>query len=150
MIRLVLAAALALIVPAHAQNGPDNEDSRFTFHRTEDGYLRLDGRSGQVSMCARKPTGWVCHAVPDERSALESEIARLQGDNVTLKRELLSHNLPLPAGIRAEPPPARTEDPRLQLPSDAEINQVMAVMEKVWRRMVDMIVNAQKDILRKP
>ena len=149
MIRFIFAAALALSAPAHAQNGPDNEDSRFTFHRIDDGYLRLDGRSGQVSMCARKPAGWICQSVPDERAALESEIARLQNDNVTLKRELLAHNLPLPGGIKPEPP-SRTEEPRLQLPSDAEINQVMAVMEKVWRRMVQMIVTTQKDILGKP
>src|SRR3954454_14674839 len=103
MLRLIVVAGLALAAPAYAQNGPDNEDGRYTFHRIEDGYLRFDGRSGQVSTCARKPTGWICQVVPDERNALESEIARLQGDNVALKRELLSHNLPLPSGTKAEP-----------------------------------------------
>ena len=34
--------------------------------------------------------------VPDERSALETEIARLQGENATLKKELLARGLPLP------------------------------------------------------
>ena len=149
MIRLMFAAALALSAPAHAQNGPDNEDSRFTFHRTEDGYLRLDGRSGQVSTCARRSAGWVCQAVPDERSALESEIARLQSDNITLKRELLSHNLPLPAGIKPEQPAARSVEPRMQLPSDAEVDRMMSFVEKVWRHMVEMIVNAQKDLMKK-
>jgi hypothetical protein len=91
----------------------------------------------------------MCQPVPDERSALESEIARLQKDNVTLKRELLAHNLPLPGGIKAEPPAARSEEPRLQLPSDAELDRVMTFVEKVWRRMVEMIVNAQKDMMKK-
>jgi hypothetical protein len=149
MIRLILFATLALAAPAHAQSGPDNEDGRFTFHRTDDGYLRLDGRSGQVSMCTRKPAGWMCQATPDERGALESEIARLQGDNATLKRELLAHNLPLPSGVKAEPPPGRTVEPRMQLPTDAEFERMMTFIEKVWRRMVEMIVNAQKDILKK-
>jgi hypothetical protein len=149
MIRSLFAAALFFAVPAHAQNAPDSDDSRFTFHRADDGYLRLDGRSGQVSICARKGSGWMCQPVPDERSALESEIARLQKDNVTLKRELLAHNLPLPGGIKAEPPAARSEEPRLQLPSDAELDRVMTFVEKVWRRMVEMIVNAQKDMMKK-
>src|SRR5262245_36808652 len=88
-----------------ADNPPaDNEDSRFTFHRTDDGYLRLDGRSGQVSICSRRPAGWLCQMVPDERVALEAEIARLQSDNSALKKELLARNLPLPGGIKPDPP----------------------------------------------
>ena len=53
----VLAAALAFAAPAaRAQNSQyENEDSRYSFHRVDDGYLRLDGRSGQVSFCTRKP-----------------------------------------------------------------------------------------------
>ena len=31
--------------------------------------LRLDTRTGQVSLCAKKDTGWACSAVPDERQA---------------------------------------------------------------------------------
>ncbi len=148
---IVIAIAAALAAPsALAQGGPDNEDSRFSFHRTDDGYLRLDGRSGQVSLCLRRPSGWQCQAVADERAALEAEIARLQADNISLKRELLSRNLPLPSGIKAEPPPPRGGDPRIQVPSEAELNQIMTFMEKVWRRMVEMIVTTQKDMMKQP
>ena len=149
---IVLAVAAVLAAPAaRAENGPDNEDARFSFHRTNDGYLRLDGRSGQVSLCLRRPSGWQCQAVPDERAALEAEIARLQADNTSLKRELLSRNLPLPSGVKAEPPPLpRGGNPRVQVPSDAELNQIMTFMEKVWRRMVEMIVTTQRDMTKSP
>src|SRR6266705_2644235 len=118
----VLVVALATVaLGARAQTSPsENEDSRFTFHRADDGYLRLDGRSGQVSICTRRPVGWLCQAVPDERAALEVEIARLQTDNAALKKELLAHNLALPGGIQPEPP-AKIGEPRMQLPSDAEL-----------------------------
>jgi hypothetical protein len=153
MIRIGLLAVIvaALGLPAaRAQNSQfENEDSRYSFHRVDDGYLRLDGRSGQVSFCTRKPAGWLCQAVADERTALETEIARLQADNVALKKQLLAHNLPLPGGIQPEPPSAKIDEPRMQLPSDAELNRMMAFIEKVWRRLVEMVVNAQKDILKK-
>jgi hypothetical protein len=147
----VVVAGLAVVAfGARAQTAQvENEDSRFTFHRAEDGYLRLDGRSGQVSICTRRPVGWLCQAVPDERAALEAEIARLQTDNVALKKELLAHNLALPGGMRPDPPPGRVDDTRLRLPSDSEFDRMMAFIEKVWRRLVDMIVTAQRDILRK-
>lgn len=128
---------------------PDNEDARFTFHRTDDGYLRLDGRSGQVSICIRRPAGWLCQAVPDERTALENEIVRLQSDNAALKKELLAHALPLPEAIKPDLTPGRVEEPRLQLPSDAEFNQMMGFIEKVWRRLVEMVVSVQRDLMKK-
>ena len=90
-----------------AKPAPEGDDSRYTFHRVEDGYLRLDGRTGQVSMCARRPVGWACQAVPDERAALEAEIARLQGENAALKKELIARNLPLPGAVKPEPPAAK-------------------------------------------
>ena len=142
---LMLAASGAL-----AQGLPsDNDDSRYTFNRTDEGYLRLDGRTGQVSICFRRPVGWACQMVPDERAAIEVEIGRLQGENALLKKELLSRNLPLPGQVKPDlPPVAKNEEPRLQLPSDADINKVVTFIEKVWRRLVEVIVTIQKDMMK--
>jgi hypothetical protein len=147
---IVAGSAFGTATTARGQGSqPDNEDARFTFHRTDDGYLRLDGRSGQVSICVRRPAGWLCQAVPDERSALEGEIVRLQSDNAALKKELLAHGLTLPSAVRSEPPSGKVEEPRLQLPSDAELNQVVGFIEKVWRRLVEMVVSVQRDLMKK-
>jgi hypothetical protein len=147
----VAVAAVALAAPAaRSQSGqPENEDSRFTFHRADEGYLRLDGRSGQVSSCTRRPVGWACEVVPDERVVLEAEVMRLQGDNAALKRVLISNKLALPSGIRPDPPLARIEESRLRLPGRAEFQQAMAFIETVWRRVVAMVAGAQKDIMRR-
>jgi hypothetical protein len=157
MIRIASVAVIfaGLVLPgavASAQGtSAENEDSRYTFNRADDGYLRLDGRTGHVSICTRRSVGWACQAVPDERTALEAEIARLQGENVALKKEFIARNLPLPGTVKPEPPaPApKAEEPRIQLPSDAELNKMMSFMEKVWRRLVEMIATLQKDILNK-
>ena len=66
--------------------------------------LRLDTRTGQVSLCARKDANWACNAVPDERQALESEIARLQRENGALKKDMVARGLPLPSASRARRP----------------------------------------------
>jgi hypothetical protein len=147
----VIVAGVTLVAgAARAENAAvDNEDSRFAFYRTTDGFLRLDGRTGQVSICTRRPVGWVCPLVPDERSALEGEISRLQADNAALKKELLAHDLPLPAGVKREPPTTTgKEEPRVSLPSDAELNEVMTFLEKVWKRVVEMVVKAQREMMK--
>ncbi len=150
---LLAAGAVFAAHPAFAQAPDQAEDGRYSFHRVEDGFLRLDSRSGQVSLCGRKTVGWGCQAVPDERVALESEIARLQGDNAALKKEILSHGLSLPSTIKgeskADAPVAKRDELELKLPSQAELERMRGLIEKVWRRLVEMIVNLQKDMMQK-
>ena len=138
---IVLAVLAALIPAAQAQPALDSENGRYTFSQVSDGMLRLDTRTGAVSLCAKKDAGWACNAVPDERAALENEIARLQRENGALKKDMLARNLPLPGGVSGAP--QRTQQRELELkvplPSDAEIDRVMTVFEKMWRRLVDMM-----------
>jgi len=128
---------------------PQSDDKRYTFNRVDEGYLRLDGRTGQVSICAQRPAGWACQAVPDERAALEAEIARLQAENAAVKKELIARDLPLPGTVEPDAPAANPDEPRLQLPNDADLNKVMNFVEKVWRRLLDMIATVHKDVLKK-
>ncbi len=85
--------------------------------------------------------------VPDERSALETEIARLQGENATLKKEPLARGLPVP-GL-PDPSGAKPGEPELKLSSDAEVDKVISFLEKVWRRLIEMGRNVQRDVERK-
>jgi hypothetical protein len=147
---IVVGLGLAGSPAAWAQNAmPGSDDARYTFNRVDEGYLRLDGRTGQVSICARRSAGWACEAVPDERAALEGEIARLQAENAAVKKELIARNLPLPGTVKPPPAAAKPDEPGLQLPSDADLNKVMNFIEKFWRRLVEMIGTLQKDMLKK-
>ena len=138
---IILAVAFAALVPAaHAQPTPDSENGRYTLSQVADGMLRLDTRTGAVSLCAKKDTGWACNMVPDERQALESEIARLQRENGALKKDMLARGLPLPGGVAGAPSTSQRElNLKVPLPSDAEIDRVMSAFEKMWRRLVDMM-----------
>lgn len=148
-----LIGAVLLATSGWAQDppagAPGAEDGRYMFNRVQDGFLRLDSRTGQVSLCARQSAGWTCRAAPDERAAFESEIARLQSDNGALKKELLARGLPLPNGMQAEPPAASKSDPDPKSRSDSEIDRVMTYMEKIWRRLVEMMQNLQRDLQKK-
>jgi hypothetical protein len=139
--RLLLAIATCALLcgVARAQDAaPQSEDGRFTFHKAEGGYLRLDGESGEVSTCSKHQAGWVCAVVPAERSAYEAEIARLARDNAALKKVVLEHGLPLPAGIRPDPP-ASIERPQ-------RLDQIMSAIGDLWRRVVAMVESAQRGL----
>jgi len=137
---IVLAVLAALIPAAQAQPALDSENGRYTFSQVSDGMLRLDTRTGAVSLCAKKDTGWACNTVPDERAALENEIARLQRENGALKKDMLARGLPLPGGIASAPSTTQRElNLKVPLPSDAEIDRVMSAFEKMWRRLQEMV-----------
>ena len=149
LLAFAIAASALVASSAGAQPPPENGDGRYTFHRAGDGYVRLDERTGQVSMCNRRPSGWQCNLLPDERTALEAEIARLQADNAALKKELLSRNLALPSGIRPDPPAPGPDAQRPPSRDEAEVNRVVNLFEKVWRRLVEMIASVQRDLLKR-
>jgi len=141
---------------------------RYSFNRVDDGFLRLDNASGEVAYCSARPVGWACEAVAIDRSVLEtepasvqkqvalltkldSEIARLHDEVASLKREI--------ADLREPPPPRPPADlsaplekggtSSANLPTQQDMARAREYLEETWRRLVEMIVTIQKDIMRK-
>jgi hypothetical protein len=147
---LILAFLLAAAGLAHAQPPgldppPQSDDPSFSFHRSEDGFIRLDRRTGQVSQCARRRSGWSCLAVPDDRAALEAEIGRLQSENAALKQALLDRGLPLPGGAKPGAPSAGAPQNEKRV-GEAEVDRVMGLFERVWRQLIEMMATLQRDL----
>ena len=66
---------------------PAPEEGRYSIHPVGDKFVRLDIRTGQVSVCGHGPSGWACQAVADDRVALDAELSRLQAENAALKKK---------------------------------------------------------------
>jgi len=131
----VLAALWASAAPAQTpapKAAPESENGRFSMSPVSDGVLRLDTRTGQVSLCRQKSDGWICESTADDRAAYEKEIARLQEKVAGLEAEL-----------------GRRPDVDLKLPSDAEIDRVMKFFESVFRRFIGMMEGLQRENERK-
>lgn len=140
-----------------AQSVPDGENGRFSMTPIAEGVLRLDTRTGTVSTCTKNDAGWACYAVPDERSALDAEIGRLQAEVEKLKGQLaagptvsgkIGEALPKSDPLKkAEPKLAEGERKiEIPLPSDQDVDRVMSFLEKAWRRLIDMANRVQKDM----
>jgi len=146
----VLVAGLGLLAPACADDAPPGTgDARYTLNKTADGFVRLDLRTGDVSVCSERTVGWACQAAPDDRVVLENEIARLRTENAALKKEIIDHGLPLPSGTTSEMTQTHENEFTLRLPSDAEVNRFTTFVGRVWHRLVEAIAQAQKQMLNK-
>ena len=153
------------IAGAAAQSPSDEENGRYTLSRVAGGVIRLDTRTGAVSICSNAGSGWACYAVPDERAALDTEIGRLQAENEGFKTELeklkaeLAAREPTVTGKIDEPLPKtdslKKPEPKvaegerkieIPLPSDRDMDRVMSFLEQAWRRLVEMANRVQKDV----
>jgi hypothetical protein len=146
----IAVATLVLIMPAFADNAaPDGKGGRYTFNKVDDGFMRLDTQTGEVALCNRRAVGWACLMAPEDRAALENEITRLRGENGALKKDILSHGLPLPPGVIPGASDARNDALTQRLPGNTDVDRAVAYVGRMWHRLVEAIANAGKQVLNK-
>lgn len=156
---IAAAAVVCLgISGAAAQSMPDTENGRYALSPAADGIVRLDTKTGAVSNCNNSGTGWACHAVPDERAALDAEIGRLQAENDILKVQLAERDqtaakksdeaLPKSDSLKKAEPKVADGERKIEipLPSDQDVDRMMSFVERAWRRLIDMANRVQKDV----
>ncbi len=139
--------------PLPAKPDADTARQRFRFTKTSDGVLRLDSQTGQVSYCNPRTIGWGCQAVPEDRAALDTEIARLQAQVAALTKEVAGLRTNGSAATPRPPeavPPSREGE--LKLPRREDLDRAkertMAFIEDTWRRLVEMLEQLRKDMRR--
>lgn len=119
---LIAFATLAFAAPALAQDAAaPGEPGRYTMSQTPDGFLRLDTRTGAVALCTTSGGVATCRGAPEERGALEAEIARLTKENADLRTKLAARA----GGSRS-----------LDLPKDEDMDKALTFAEKFLRRMM--------------
>jgi hypothetical protein len=116
-----LGVLCALAAPAPAETG----NGRFTMTPVANGFLRLDTRTGQTSLCTVSGADAQCRAGADERAALEAEIDRLAKENAALK------------AAAAAPAPAADEE-------DRRFNRALDRAETFMRRMLRLFRETEK------
>lgn len=100
---------------------------RYTMTPAPNGFLRLDTRTGAVSLCTVTSGQVRCQSSADERAALEAEIARLSKKVTALESKLAQSASPLAKRLRNA------------MPSDAEMDKALSLAERFLRRMMRVI-----------
>lgn len=152
-IAVVSLASLIMIGSVSAQTLPDIENGRYALSPVADGVIRLDTRTGAVTTCSDKGSGWACTIIPDERAAYDAEIGRLLTDNAALKAELAQRDPSvtgktdeaLPKQDSLKPKADGERKLEIPLPSDKDIDKVMSFVESAWRKLIDIATRLQRD-----
>lgn len=123
---VVLAATIGLALGVSAATA---QEGRFVMERTENGFIRLDTFTGELSACSTAEGQIVCRMAADERLALEEQIDLLEERIATMEE-------------------AMSETPRDRdsgLPSNEEIDRTFGMMEQMMRRFLGIIEDLDQD-----
>jgi hypothetical protein len=114
------AAALLAPLAAHA-----DETGRYVFDKSENAIARLDTQTGEVSLCENKAGELTCRPATEEKQASESEIQRLNEKVDRLEKRLADLE-------------KRVVSPKDLLPSDEQVDRTLGIMERFFRRFMDI------------
>lgn len=117
-----LASLCLCSIEARAQDEP----GRYTLKTIENGFVRLDTKTGAVSTCRKQDGNIICRAAADDRAALQEEIDRLQTANDELRAKMAKRN-----DATAKKKSARK---KADLPDDEEVDRIMSFFEKLMKR----------------
>ncbi|MCX7302917.1 MAG: hypothetical protein NTV73_01070 [Hyphomicrobiales bacterium] len=139
MRQIALTLAVLLAVSGATAAEPD----RFRLERTPDGYVRMDTRTGEMSICQERWGELVCRLAADERTAMQDEMDRLRSDMEALEGRL--------AEVKAlDERVARLENSlaaRIEktLPTEEDFNKTMSYMERFFRGFMAIVKDLENE-----
>ena len=119
------------------------EPDRYRLEKTPNGYVRMDTRTGEMSICEEKWGELVCKMAADERTAVQDEIERLQTELKALNDRL--------ATVKAlEDRVAKLENSltaRIEksLPTEEDFNKTMSYMERFFRSFMAIVKDFESE-----
>lgn len=127
IIRSTVFAILLLSAGIPAVVAQETSTDRYTLEKSESGFVRLDRQTGAVTLCTEADGTLTCRMAADERAAYDEDLARLEKRVEALERQI------------ADGTAARSGE----LPSDAEIDRSIGIMERFMRAFFGLVQEFQ-------
>jgi hypothetical protein len=123
LMKTIAIGLAALLLPAPLL-AAEPDTTRFQLERSGDHFVRLDKQTGAMSLCEEKDGSLVCRMAADERAAYEDELDRLSDRVSALENKSIVNKA---------------------LPTDAEIDRSISIMEKMMRSFMGVVKQFQED-----
>lgn len=130
--KTVIAMA-AILLAASTATAQDGRAGRYTMHKSDDGFVRLDTQTGAVSLCQKSQTGWGCRDMAGTGSS--GSATRLAAENKELRAEVkrLEELLEMRGGSK------RSSRPEFKLPTEQEVDQALNYFERMLKKFQDRL-----------
>jgi hypothetical protein len=125
MTRLLITTAMLALIGTGAQA---QDAERYQLQKTDNGYVRLDTRTGAMSICEERETQLICRMAADESVARDDDTSRLR-DRLRL----------LEARVAA------LEGKGGAVPSEQEFDQSLDRMESFFKRFMGVVKEFERE-----
>lgn len=136
---MVISTALAASV-AIAQ---DNPAGRYTMHKSDDGFIRLDTQTGAVALCQKSESIWGCKDMVGTSNKSAGDVAGLRAENKELKAEI--NRMEALLGLRGEYRGDTRRRDTFKLPSEQEVDQALNYFERMLKKFQDRLKRLEKN-----
>jgi uncharacterized small protein (DUF1192 family) len=124
------------------------EPDRYRLEKTPTGYVRMDTRTGEMSICEERWGELVCKMAADERTAVQDEIERLRAELKVLNDRLASVGALEDRVAKLENSLAsRIEQ---SLPTEEDFNRTMGYMERFFRSFMAIVKDFESSDAKPP
>lgn len=133
----VIAAGLVLPIAVATTQVLAQGSERFRLEKTDSGYVRMDTQTGDIWVCRERSDEIICKPAVDEQEREENSLRLLRQRVATLE-----------ARVRAlEEQVAGTTS---ELPSEEEFEQTLGLMERFFRRFMDIVKGLEEEQGQQP
>src|SRR5262245_34721503 len=124
--------ASAFLVSALPLAAVAQDTDRYTLERSGNGYIRMDRKTGDMSICEEHSGQLVCRLAADERAAFQDEVDRLQDRLSGLEKRVVELET--------------TSRPKTEkaLPTEEDLERSLGYMERFVRRFMDIVRDLDK------
>jgi septal ring factor EnvC (AmiA/AmiB activator) len=135
MRQISVTALLLLLASAGVASAADSDN--FRLEKSANGYVRMDTRTGEMSICEEKWGELVCRLAADERTAVQDEIESLQTELDSLEARLAQ--IATLENRVAQLENSLTARIEKTLPTEEDFNQTMSYMERFFRGFIGIV-----------
>jgi hypothetical protein len=133
VMRLILIIAAAIAMSFAGAHAFAQDTDRYALEKSGTGYVRMDRRTGEMSLCEEHSGQLVCKLATDERIAAQGQTERLQAAVKSLEERVTK----LESGLTARLDSA--------LPTEEEFEKTMSYMERFLRRFIGIAKDMETD-----
>ena len=137
MMKFLSTLMVSIMILATNSSAQESRAGRYTMHKADGGFVRLDTETGVVSFCRQNETAWRCQDMPGAAASSSAGLARYKRENAELKAEI--KRLDELLGLRGNRGKSAANRHTFKFPTEKEVDDSLDYFERMLKKLQDRL-----------